>query len=320
MKKFFSLIILAGLFTGTIWSMSKSFGKSAGLGIQEGSGTVVVDGSGTNTSSYMSNGFTKNYNFSYWLGGEYTYSFDLPEYQGINIYDNWQKEIKGISLKAIDELGSKGHIARITNTLEWKWPNNFSLTAFANLTLNYIPAFCDTSLNWVPLCWKGAMACFRACGSVLTWAVDGPWLIVNACTGFLMPAAAFAICALSGAVCIAAIPCSILCFAAPMLTIGGSVDYHFWSNEILDTKLSLGLDLDGYHGIMHMGFCGVFTQGEVSATFSRLKLYAQAGYRLDVMNIVTSVSTAKGTAKEGHESRYVPAPYIRAGLMFKIAQ
>lgn len=62
----------------------------------------------------------------------------------------------------------------------------------------------------------------------------------------------------------------------------------------------------------------IFVQGEASATFSKVKLYTQAGYRLDVMNILTSVSSAKGNAKAGYESKYVPAPYVKAGLSYRI--
>ena len=319
-KKLFSVIVMMGLCCGVVCAQESDgeSTKAPGVVVQGDTGKFVVEGADTEEGKAIEKAVTKDYEFSYWLGGEYTYAFDLPFYSAIGFYSNWQKDMQAISLKMIDKLGSNGHLARITNTFEWRWPNNFSITAFADLTLNYLPAMFDTSLAWVPDCWKASMACFKACGSVLKWAVNGPWLIVNACTGFLFPAAAFLICGLSGAVCLVAIPLSIVCLTGPMFAVGGSVDYHFWNNETVDTKLSLGLDIDGYRGMMHVGFAGIFVQGEASATFSKVKLYTQAGYRLDVMNILTSVSSAKGNAKAGYESKYVPAPYVKAGLSYRI--
>ncbi len=309
-KKFFSFMIMASLCCGFVCAQETEAERKKTAG-------VVVQGD-TEEGKAIEKAYNKDFEFSYWLGGEYTYAFDLPFYSGIGFYSNWQKDMKDISPKMIDNLGSNGHIARVTNTFEWRWPNNFSITAFANITLNYFPALIDTSFAWVPDCWKASMACFKACGSIIKWSVSGPWLIVNVCTAFLLPATAFLVCAFSGGLCLLAIPCSVVLVTGPMFTVGGSIDYHFWNNEIVDTKCSLGLDIDGYRGIMHVGFCGLFVQGEASATFSKLKLYAQAGYRLDVMNILTSVSTNKGNAKAGYESKYVPAPYVKAGLTYRI--
>ena len=317
-KRIFAFIVAAGLCGGLLWAQAKDEAKPSRVVVQEDTGTLVVEGADSEEGKAIEKAVTKNYEFSYRLGGEYTYAFDLPIYSDIGIYSSWQKDMNAISSKMIDALGSKGHLARITNTFEWRWPNNFSLTAFANLTLNYIPAMIDTSLAWVPGCWNASMACFKACGSVLKWSVDGPWLIVNACSGFILPATAFLVCGLSGVVCLLAIPCSVVCLTSPMIAIGGSVDYHFTDSETIDTKLSFGLDVDGYRGMMHMGFWGLFVQGEASASFDKIKLYAQAGYRIDVMNIVTSISTAQGKEKPGLESRYVPAPYVRAGLSYRI--
>ena len=256
--------------------------------------------------------------FSYRIGGEYTFAMDLPKYSGIPLYDKWQTDIIKISPKFLDPLGKKGQLFRFVNVFEWKWDNNVSITAFANLTLNYIPAFFENSIIWVPACWKGAMTCFNACLKIMNWALSDGWLLVNVCSLFVMPITGILVCGLGGIFCLIGVPASIVCLAGPMITVGGSIDYHLFTNEIVDTKMSLGLEVDGYRALFHMGFTGLFVQGEVSCNIQSIKLYAQAGYRVDLVNVVSAVQTNNGNVGKGGEGKYVPAPYIRAGVSYKI--
>ncbi len=273
---------------------------------------VVQEGQDSQTTVKL----PRKYDFSYTLGVEYDYVFDLPRYGDIAFYKMWQEDILKLSSSMFDTLGSKGHLFKIANTFEWRW-NTFSLTAYANLTLNYLPALFDTAFNWVPACWNGAMTCFKACGSVLNWALSEGWLVVNLCTVFVFPATAVLLCGLSGAVCLLAIPGSMLCLTLPMFDLGGSVDYHPYSNDNVDTKLSFGLNLDGYRLLRHAGIAGLFTQAEASFKFDHVKLYAQAGYRFDIVNIAGSIKTASGTAPKDGEIKYVPAPYVKAGVGYR---
>ena len=249
---------------------------------------------------------------TYNLGAEYTYAVDLPLYNPIPMYINWQQSINDISPKMIDNLGKNGHLFRITNQLEWR-KDKLSFTAFANLTLNYFPAFFDTSLSFVPSCIKGGLDCFKAAADVWIWGLSGGWLLVNACTLFTLPIIASGCCLFAGAVCFAAVPISIVAFSLPMFTIGGSVDYHPYSNKLFDSKLSFGFDIDGYRGILHGGLVGLFAQAEAAVLLNNIRIYTQAGYRFDTLNIVSSIKTAQGQIKEGSDSKYVPAPYIKVG-------
>ena len=116
---------------------------------------------------------------------------------------------------------------------------------------------------------------------------------------------------------VVAIPASVLSLTIPMFDLGGSVDYHPFTNDNVDTKLSLGLNLDGYRFIYHAGIGGLFTQAEASLKFNHFKLYAQAGYRFDIVNIAGSIKTASGTAPKDGEIKYVPAPYVKAGMGYR---
>ena len=256
------------------------------------------------------------YTFSYTLGLEYDYLYDLTRYGDIPFYKMWQQDMQKISGSLIDALGSKGHVFKLVNAFEWRW-NTFSISAFADLTLNYIPALFDTGLTWVPECWNGAISCFKACGSVLKWSISDGWLLVNLCTGFIFPTAAVLVCGLCGAVCLVAIPCSVVCLTIPMFDLGGSVDYHPYTNDNVDTKLSFGLNIDGYRLMYHAGIGGLFTQAEASFKFNHLNLYAQAGYRFDILNIVGSIKSAGGSAPTSGEIKYVPAPYVKVGAGYR---
>lgn len=86
---------------------------------------------------------------------------------------------------------------------------------------------------------------------------------------------------------------------------------------MFDTKLSVGLDVDGYRGILHAGFLGLFLQAQADAVFNNIRLYTQAGYRIDAMNIYTAAKSIKGTE---NASRYVPAPYLRAGISWSFGK
>ena len=259
---------------------------------------------------------SRRFDYTYSLGAEYTYAIDLPLYNGIPYVESWQQSIKEISLKLLDPLGTRGHVFRIVNLFEWQ-KDALSFTAFVNATLNYIPAFFDTSLIWVPDCIKGGLACFKASLDVWGWAISDGWLLVNACTGFLIPVAASSICVIAGAACFAAVPLSVAFLAIPMVSLGGSIDYHPYYDDVFDTKLSVGLDLDGYRAMMNLGILGFFVQAQASADVKNVRFYSQAGYRLDFFNIFGAARTAGGTVKEGGEAKYVPGPYVKAGVVYR---
>ena len=203
--------------------------------------------------------------------------------------------------------GQNGHFFRIVNQLEWR-KNKLSFTEFANLTLNYIPGFLDTSLTWFPACLKGGLACFKAFIDIWNWAFTDGWLLINLCTLFALPVISSGCCFFAGLVCFLAAPVSVVVLAIPMVSLGGSIDYHPYTNEIFDTKLSVGLDIDGYRAMLHAGLLGLFLQTEANAVFNNIRLYAQAGYRIDAMNIYTADKSTNGSE---NSSRYVPAPYLR---------
>ena len=259
-----------------------------------------------------SDNLTDRWIISYNLGLEYTYAIDMPFYESIPAYQLWRDGMKNISVKLIDNLGKQGHIIRFANQLEWR-KNKFSFTAFANLTLNYIPAFLDVSLDWVPACLKGGLACFKAALDVWGWALKDGWLLLNIVTIFTIPVFLSGCCVLGGILCFLALPVSVVILAVPMASLGGSIDYHPYTNDLLDTKLSLGLDIDGYRGMLHAGFFGLFTQAEAAVLLNNLRLYAQAGYRVDALNVYTAVKS-KSVEDAKNASRYVPAPYLRAGI------
>ena len=273
---------------------------------------VVQEGQGSQTIGKS----PRNYDFSYTLGLEYDYMYDLPRYSDISFYKMWQEDMLELSGSLIDPFGAKGHALKLVNAFEWRW-DTFSISAFANLTMNYLPAFFDTAFNWVPACWNGALRCFKACNSIMKWSISDGWLLVNLVSVFIVPAAGVLLCGLSGVVCLVAIPASVLSLTIPMFDLGGSVDYHPFTNDNVDTKLSLGLNLDGYRFIYHAGIGGLFTQAEASLKFNHFKLYAQAGYRFDIVNIAGSIKTASGTAPKDGEIKYVPAPYVKAGMGFR---
>ena len=256
---------------------------------------------------------SENFVLTYNRGVEYSYSLDFALYNSIPFYKMWQQGMNDLSPKLIDFLGNKGHVFRIVNQFEWR-KDKLSFTAFANLTANYFPAFFDTSLSWFPQCLKGAFNCFKATIDIWRWGLSGGWLLVNLCTLFAAPLVASSICALSGIVCLIAAPLSILVLAIPMVSIGGSIDYHPYSNDFFDSKLSLGLDIDGYRFMLHGGIAGFFAQAEAAAYIKNIRLYTQAGYRFDFVNLVSTVKTNRGQQKPGYESKYVPAPYIKAGV------
>lgn len=269
---------------------------------------IVSDMSDTDNSG--------GFNYTYSLGFEYTYAFDMPHYHSIPYYDLWQQEIKKISARMIDPLGKNGHILRVTNNFEWR-KDALSFTLFANATLNYIPAFLDTALDWLPGCIKAGNECMALALKTWGWALSGGWLIVNACTAFVIPIFASTLFATCGAVCYLMAPCSVAILSIPMAQLGGSVDYHPYYNDIFDTKLSFGIDIDGYRAMMHMGILGLYTQAEANVTFNKIQLYTQAGYRLDFFNLWGTVKTSKGTVKPGYEGKYVPAPYVKAGIAYR---
>lgn len=272
---------------------------------EEADGTdAIVKVDGTAPADH----FVMNYN----LGAEYTYAVDLPLYNPIPMYADWKNSLSDISTKLVDNPGINGHFFRIVNQLEWR-KDKLSFTAFANLTLNYLPAYFDTSLSFVPACFKGGVDCFKAAVDIWLWGLSGPWLLVNVCTLFTMPIIASGCCLFAGAVCFAAVPLSIVAFSIPMFTIGGSIDYHPYSNNIFDSKLSLGFDIDGYRGILHAGFFGIFAQAEAAAFIKNIRLYTQVGYRIDTVNVISTIKTAQGKVKQGSESKYVPAPYVKVG-------
>ena len=253
---------------------------------------------------------------TYNLGVEYTYAFDMPFYNSIPVYNVWQQSMKDISPKLLDNLGLNGHFFKIVNQLEWR-KDKLSITAFANLSLNYIPGFLDTSLTCVPACFKAGLACFRAVIDIWNWALTDGWLLINLCTLFALPVVSSGCCLFAGLVCFLAAPVSVALLAVPMVSLGGSIDYHPYTNNIFDTKLSVGLDVDGYRGILHAGFLGLFLQAQADAVFNNIRLYTQAGYRIDAMNIYTAAKSIKGTE---NASRYVPAPYLRAGISWSFGK
>jgi len=312
MKKILSLkkILLTLLLLGAgFWKLAAQEEKApARVVVQEDTGKAVVEGA----EDQSINKTFKGHEFYYRLGAEYMFAADLPVYPTITFYKNWQNDILAISDKMIDELGSKGHLFRLVNQFEWLWDNNVSITAFANLTLNYIPAFSTTAFNWVGPCWKAALKCFEASIDCFKWGFSEGWLGLNAATLFMAPVCAFVLCGVAGAACLLAIPASVICLAIPMLDVGVSVDYHPFRNDFFDSKLSLGLDLDGYRAISNLGIIGFFTQAEASANIKNLRLYTQAGYRLDLFNIAALVTKTK------ENLRFVPAPYVRAGISYKL--
>ena len=303
-KRIFAFIVAAGLCGGLLWAQAKDEAKPSRVVVQEGQ------------DSQATAKLPRAYDFSYTLGFEYDYLFDMPHYSDIAFYKTWQEDMLKLSDSLFDVPGTKGHLFKIANAFEWRW-NAFSLSAFANVTLNYLPAFFDTALNCVPVCWNAAMRCFKICGSIMNWAFSEGWLLINACTLFAMPTAAVLVVGICGAVCLVAVPCSVLFVALPMFDLGGSMDYHPFTNENVDTKLSLGLNIDGYRLFWHAGIAGLYTQAEASFKFNHFKLYAQAGYRFDIMNIAGSIKTAGGNPPRGGEVKYVPAPYVKAGFAYR---
>ena len=109
--------------------------------------------------------------FSYNLGAEYTYAFDIPSYSTMPFSSMWQQDMKTILNMSVDKPGSKGHLFRVVNQFEWLWSNNFSITAYAKLTLNFLPAYFSTAFEWIPACWNGALNCLEACGKIFNWAL-----------------------------------------------------------------------------------------------------------------------------------------------------
>ena len=293
-KRLFTFTAALFLFTTAIFAQ-----------VEEGEVFIVSE----EEAAAPSDRFVMTYN----LGAEYTYAFDLPLYYPIPMYSNWYEIINNISPKLIDKPGSNGHFFRVVNIFEWR-RDKLSFTAFANLTLNYIPAFIDTSLMWVPNCIKGGITCFKAAADVWSWALQDGWLLVNLCSVFMAPVVASGFCIFGGLLCFTALPVSIGLLATPMLSIGGSVDYHPYTNNVLDTKLSFGLDIDGYRGMLHAGFVGLFAQAQATASIKNVRLYTQAGYRLDMMNLTNSIKYARSKGQDGYEARFVPAPYIKAGV------
>ena len=254
--------------------------------------------------------------YSYNLGAEYTYAFDIPSYSSMPFSSMWQQDMKTILNMSVDKPGSKGHLFRVVNQFEWLWSNNFSITAYAKLTLNFIPAYFSTAFEWIPACWNGALNCLDACGKIFNWALSDGWLILNIATAFLIPIAGILVCGTALGACLLAIPGSVLCLAFPMINVGGSVDYHPFKNDFIDTKVSFGLDLDGYRTIIHAGVAGLFVQGEASAVFNNIRLYVQGGYRFDFVNTIVSIKTRQGVAKENYEMYYVPSPYAKVGVAY----
>lgn len=253
---------------------------------------------------------------TYNLGFDYTYAFDMPVYETIPIYQTWQESTQGISLALIDNLGKKGHIIHQTNQLEWR-KNKLSFTAFANITLNYIPWFCNTAFHWIPECINAGLACLKISAQIWGWALSDGWILLNILTLFSVPILVSSLCGLAGVVCIIAAPLSVLILAVPMFNIGGSIDYHPWTTNLMDTKLSLGIDIDGYRGMYYAGFIGLFAQAQASLILGNVNLYAQTGYRVDAGNIYTIIKSKEAVntgTNSDYVSKYVPAPYLRAGL------
>lgn len=251
--------------------------------------------------------------FSYNLGLEYSYACDMHLYNFNPFYETWQNKVIDISPKLVDKPGQNGHLFRLINEFEWR-KNKFSISLFTNLTLNYLPGFFDVSFAWVPQCLKGAWSCFKAIGSIWNWALADNWIMANGCSFFLIPLCASAICFISGLVCLVAVPCSVIVLGVPLFTVAASLDYHPVTSDFVDTKLSFGFDMDGYRGVLHAGLFGLYTQAEASVRYKRLRAYTQAGYRVDLVNMIGAVQTANGKAKAGYETKYVPAPYVRVGV------
>ena len=255
------------------------------------------------------------YDFSYYLGTDYTFSLDMLLYQNVPFYQTLKVGDSPFTEDFVDKVGSNGHFFRVTNIFEWR-KDKLSFSLFANLTLNYIPTFVKASVMWVPACLQGALGCASGIWALWSGALTGTWMVVNLATFFLIPIVGTVICATGCAICLLAIPLSMTLFALPMASVAGSIDYHPYMTDLFDTKVSLGLDIDCYRGILHGGFAGVYAQGEASVNIKKFRAYTQLGYRVDIINVLASIQTKKGTVTDA--CRYVPAPYIKAGVAFKI--
>ena len=315
-KLTFLIVLSAGVLT--ILSAAPMEGRVV---IQEETGTAVVEESTSDSQDSLEAGTDvtevakKNkFDFSYYLGAEYLCAFDMPLYKNIPFYTDLRNSEGDSMFKLADELGMDGHIFRIVNNFEWR-REKLSFSLFANLTMNYVPAFLNTAFLWIPACLEGAIGC--ASGIAALWgSALGDMLLLNVVTFFLIPIIGTVICGAGCAFCLLAIPASVVILALPMASVGGSIDYHPYTDNLIDTKVSLGLDVDLYRGILHAGFAGLFLQCEASANYKRFRLYSQAGYRVDVINVLATVQTGKGTVDQ--PCRYVPAPYMKAGIAFKL--
>lgn len=241
---------------------------------------------------------------SYYLGASYTFSPCLGMYESMTDYANIDPEFA-----LIDIVSAKGHFLRLTN--EWEFRKSlFSFTVFANATLSYLPFYI---MKAIPVSFGGvfgaAVACFRAAGDLFN--MSNPWAILNVCL-LGLPSL---VCVLAGAVCIVAIPVAVALFAIPMLDIGGSIDIHPYTNDRFDTKISLGIDLDGIRFFSNKGILGLYAQGSGRFYVKKFCFDAALGYRVDVRNAaLTKQSKESGT----NDVWYVPDPYVKVGVSYQL--
>ncbi|MCR4789449.1 MAG: hypothetical protein K5839_00045 [Treponemataceae bacterium] len=238
--------------------------------------------------------------FTFDLGADYVYDYSLTS---ASSYESFLE-----TFPKLDTLGIQGHLFRIFANFEWRF-NAFSFSVISAMTMNFMPAMFDCATTWIPPCWDASVKCFDAMATLCDFDTYENWLIANVCTLFI-PWFLCEFCVFTGALaCLTAIPGSFVVLCCCCLNAGGSFDYHPYSNDWMDTKLSLGLDFDGYKLLVCTGLIGVYAQAEVSFFYKQFKGFIDAGYRADIINISLA---AQGT------SEYTPEPFVKAGLCWHL--
>ena len=235
--------------------------------------------------------------FTFDIAADYTYDWALPA----SPIPGTMWDSNTVQWGTPDTFGPNGHLFHINGNCEWRW-GSWSATAFAGINANFIPGFAKGVAylcTWFVQAEAGlAQALFGWIGGFFS-----EWLPIFILT--VVPALIWiaGIIILGGCMILLPLimPLGFLLFSFPLFNMGVSADYHPYTNSWLDTKLSLGADVDLYRLITNAGVLGVFAQAEASVRYRWFKIYADAGYRADIRNIVFA---AKG------EEKYILSPYV----------
>ena len=197
-------------------------------------------------------------------------------------------------------LGLNGHLFHLTSDFEWIW-GKVSLSGFGGLTLNYVPSYIvqEAFLIWMN---TGAILGTTMLPVLGLLSPLGPLGVL-----LLLPVGIIAFVSNLGQAVIT-IPPTTLNYALPMLELGGSFDYHPYKNDWLDTKLSIGLDIDIYRSLTTNGGIGLFAEGRAKAGNKQFNAFIAGGYRLDVINTFKCIRD---------NTPYIPEPYVKGGITFR---